>query len=184
VTGLQKIWQTAVRNIATYMGVFAIAGFAKNKIQSLVKDNLALSDSMAQVQKVTGLTSEEVKKLNVNLGKMDTRSSIEQLNELAYSAGKMGLGKYGVSGIQEFVNAANQLQVALGDDLGALDGEFCGIGVQEGEVYGSFGQLFLEVFFHVYHNATPRMNEISATNIATLASFSDLWGLLKTSTAQ
>ena len=117
-TGLTKIWQTAVRNIATYMGVFAIAGTLKTKIQQLVSDNLALSDSMAQVQKVTGLTADEVKRLNVNLTKMDTRSTIEQLNELAYSAGKMGLGKYGVDGIQQFVSAANQLQVALGDDLG------------------------------------------------------------------
>ena len=72
----------------------------------------------------------------------------------------------------------------LGDHLGALYVELGGIGVQESEVYGSFSELILEVFFHVNHIATPRMNEIRATNIATLASFSDLWGSLKTSTAQ
>ena len=163
VTGLQKIWQTAVRNIATYMGVFAIAGFAKNKIQSLVKDNLALSDSMAQVQKVTGLTSEEVKKLNVNLGKMDTRSSIEQLNELAYSAGKMGLGKYGVSGIQEFVNAANQLQVALGDDLGATVDEAITPLAKLAENLGLFEKMGVEKAMTAIGSS---INELSQTTTA------------------
>ena len=163
VTGLQKIWQTAVRNIATYMGVFAVAGFAKNKIQSLVKDNLALSDSMAQVQKVTGLTSEEVKKLNVNLGKMDTRSSIEQLNELAYSAGKMGLGKYGVSGIQEFVNAANQLQVALGDDLGATVDEAITPLAKLAENLGLFEKMGVEKAMTAIGSS---INELSQTTTA------------------
>ena len=113
------VWRTAVRNITAYMGVFATFNFVKDKMTGMVRDNLSLSDSMAQVQKVTGLTNEEVKLLNENLSKMDTRSTITQLNELAYSAGKMGLGKYGVEGIMGFVNATNQLQVALGDDLGS-----------------------------------------------------------------
>ena len=118
-TGLTQVWKTAVRNISTYMGVFAAAGFLKNKIQGIVKDNLALSDSMAQVQKVTGLTSNEIQQLNFNLAKLDTRTTLTQLNELAYSAGKMGLGKYRLEGVEGFVRAANQLQVALGEDLGA-----------------------------------------------------------------
>lgn len=163
VTGLQKIWQTAVRNIATYMGVFAIAGFAKNKIQSLVKDNLALSDSMAQVQKVTGLTSEEVKKLNVNLGKMDTRTGIEQLNELAYTAGKMGIGKYGLEGIQGFVKAANELQVALGDDLGSSVEESILPLAKLGENLGLFEKLGTEKAMKAIGSS---INELSQTTTA------------------
>ena len=117
-SGLMKIWKTAVRNIATYIGVFAGFNMVKSKIMEVAKSNLELSDSMAQVQKVTGLTRKEVDQLNVSFAKLDTRTSLKDLNELAYSAGKMGLGKYGVEGIQGFVNATNQLQVALGDDLG------------------------------------------------------------------
>ena len=119
LTGFAKLWNTAMKNIGAYMGVFAAAGFLKNKIQGIVKDNLALSDSMAQVQKVTGLTSKEIEQLNFNLAKLDTRTTLTQLNELAYSAGKMGLGKYRLEGVEGFVRAANQLQVALGEDLGA-----------------------------------------------------------------
>lgn len=162
-TGLTKIWKTAVRNIATYMGVFAIAGQAKTMIKGLVSDNLKLSDSMAQVQKVTGLTSEEVKKLNVNLSKMDTRTGIEQLNELAYSAGKMGLGKYGVSGIQEFVNAANQLQVALGDDLGASVDEAITPLAKLAENLGLFEKMGVEKAMTAIGSS---INELSQTTTA------------------
>ena len=117
-TGLMKIWKTAVRNIATYVGVFAGFNLVKAKIQQVAKANLELSDSFARVQKVTALSREEVDALNKSFAKLDTRTSLEDLNELAYSAGKMGLGKYGLEGIEGFVKATNQLQVALGDDLG------------------------------------------------------------------
>lgn len=118
VTGLEKIWRTAVRNIATYVGVFAGFNYVKGKIMEIVRGNIQLSDSMAQVQKVTGLTKKEVDSLNESFGKLDTRTTLTQLNDLAYSAGKMGLGKYGVDGVRQFVEATNQLQVALGEDLG------------------------------------------------------------------
>ena len=118
VTGLTKLWKTAVRNIATYVGVFAGFNMVKSKIMEIAKDSLALSDSMAQVQKVTGLASKEIDTLNYSLAKLDTRTTLTQLNDLAFSAGKMGLGKYGLEGVEGFVRATNQLQVALGDDLG------------------------------------------------------------------
>jgi len=117
-SGLMKIWKTAVRNIATYVGVFAGFNMVKSKIQQVAKANLELSDSIAQVQKVTGLTRKEVDELNMSFAKIDTRTSLKDLNELAYSAGKMGLGKYGLDQVEGFVRATNQLQVALGDDLG------------------------------------------------------------------
>ena len=119
VTGLTKIWRTAVRNIATYIGVFAGFNYIKGKIMEVVKGNVSLSDSMAQVQKVTGLTKKEVDQLNVSFAKLDTRTALTELNDLAYSAGKMGIGKYGLDAVRQFVESANQLQVALGDDLGS-----------------------------------------------------------------
>jgi len=119
VTGLEKIWRTAVRNIATYVGVFAGFNYVKGKIMEMVRGNIELSDSMAQVQKVTGLTKQEVDRLNESFVNLDTRTSITQLNDLAYSAGKMGIGKYGLDAVRQFVEATNQLQVALGDDLGS-----------------------------------------------------------------
>lgn len=157
------VWQTAVRNITAYMGVFAAFNYVKNKMTGMVKDNLALSDSMAQVQKVTGLTSEEVKMLNEDLSKLDTRSTLTQLNELAYTAGKMGLGKYGVEGIQGFVNAANQLQVALGEDLGSSVEEAILPVAKLGENLGLFERLGTEKAVLSIGSA---INELSQTTTA------------------
>lgn len=75
-----------------------------------------LDDTYADVMKTTGLTHNEVALLDTDLMKIDTRTSREQLLLLARDAGKLG-----ISGRQEilgFVRAADQIQVALGEDLG------------------------------------------------------------------
>lgn len=70
---------------------------------------------MASVRKFTGMTAEQVEDLNEEFKKIDTRTSREQLNQLAQEAGRLGLqSKEDVLG---FVRAADQINVAL-DDLG------------------------------------------------------------------
>jgi|GEM_PF-1406591 len=75
-----------------------------------------MEDVMAGVRKYTGMTDEQVRDLNKSLSEMDTRTSIEQLNELAGAAGRLGLTAK--KDIMEFVEAADMIGVALGDDLG------------------------------------------------------------------
>lgn len=70
---------------------------------------------MANVRKFTGMTEEDVEKLNVSFKKMDTRTSREDLNKLAQEAGRLGLQSQ--EDVLGFVTAANQINVAL-DDLG------------------------------------------------------------------
>ena len=70
---------------------------------------------MANVRKFTGMTEEDVEKLNESFKKMDTRTSREDLNKLAQEAGRLGLQSQ--EDVQGFVTAANQINVAL-DDLG------------------------------------------------------------------
>lgn len=70
---------------------------------------------MANVRKFTGMTEEEVEKLNESFKKMDTRTSREDLNKLAQEAGRLGL--HSQEDVLGFVTAANQINVAL-DDLG------------------------------------------------------------------
>ena len=118
----QGVWGTlgtTIKNLFAYAGIFAGFNKMKSLMEGVFRQSLSLSDSMAQVQKVTGLAKQEVDSLNTSFGKIDTRTTLSQLNDLAYSAGKMGLGQYGLEGIEGFVKATNQLQVALGDDLGA-----------------------------------------------------------------
>lgn len=75
-----------------------------------------MEDTMANVRKYTGQTDEQVRQMNEDFKKMDTRTSREQLNELAGAAGR--LGKQSKEDIEEFVDAADKINVALGDDLG------------------------------------------------------------------
>ncbi|MBR3110433.1 MAG: phage tail tape measure protein [Prevotella sp.] len=85
-------------------------------IRKSVDDFAQMEEEMADVRKYTGMTADQVRDLNEEFKKMDTRTSREQLNQLAGSAGRLGLQSK--KDIQEFVEAADMIGVALGDDLG------------------------------------------------------------------
>lgn len=85
-------------------------------VRQAVQDFADMEEEMADVRKYTGLTGEQVRDLNEDLKKMDTRTSREELNQLAGSAGRLGL--QAKKDILEFVEAADMIGVALGDDLG------------------------------------------------------------------
>lgn len=85
-------------------------------LQKIIDYNGQLSDSQSNVQKTTGLTEKEVDKLTIKLGLLKTRTARIELLKLAEEAGR--LGKEGVDDVFAFVKVANQLKVALGDDLG------------------------------------------------------------------
>ncbi len=111
-------WKTAFRNISMYFGVFQMFSIAQQKFQQFFRGNLDYSDQLADIRKVTGFASRETAELSNRIAKIDTRSSVQELADLAYQGGKMGYGKYGVEGMLEFVRAADQVKVALSDDLG------------------------------------------------------------------
>lgn len=81
-----------------------------------IQDFLDMDTAMSNVTKYTGQTKDEVNQMNEAFKKMDTRTSREQLNELAASAGRLGISNEKM--IKEFVDGADKIQVALGDDLG------------------------------------------------------------------
>ena len=93
----------------------SITGMSQT-IRGAVKDYAQMEEEMADVRKYTGLTADQVRDLNEELKKMDTRTSREQLNQLAGAAGRLGITSK--EGILEFVDAADKIGVALGDDLG------------------------------------------------------------------
>lgn len=75
-----------------------------------------MEEAESQVRKYTGMTTEEVKALNEEFKNMDTRTARTRLNELAGEAGRLGIT--GKQNVLEFVEAANMIDVALGEDLG------------------------------------------------------------------
>ena len=101
-------------------GFSALKGFMEEYIQQYA----TMDEAKANVRKYTGLTKKEVDDLNESLQKMDTRTSREQLNALAGDAGRLGITAK--DKILEFVQAADIINVALGDDLG--DGAVANVG--------------------------------------------------------
>ena len=89
------------------------------KVRDLASDMAGLDDAMGRVRKTTMLSRQEVADLNNEFAKIDTRTSREELNELAYAAGKLGV--QGKADVLEFVKAADVINVALGDVLGGTD---------------------------------------------------------------
>ena len=84
--------------------------------RSCVDSFAEMEEAEAGVVKYTGLTKKEVEELNDEFKKMDTRTSREKLNALAGDAGRLGITSK--DAILEFVDAANQINVSLGEDLG------------------------------------------------------------------
>lgn len=96
-------------------GMAAITGLSM-AFRKCAEDAAVLDDVYSDVMKTTGLLHEEVHELDQELLLIDTRTSREQLLLLARDAGKLGIqGKENILG---FVRAADQIQVALGEDLG------------------------------------------------------------------
>lgn len=95
----------------------AVAGFAGIVMsgKAAVQAYADMEAEEANVRKFTGMTAEQVKSLNNEFKKIDTRTSREELNQLAQEAGR--LGKTSEEDVLGFVVAANQINVAL-DDLG------------------------------------------------------------------
>ena len=69
----------------------------------------------ANVIKYTGMTAEQVERLNEEFRRMDTRTSRENLNRLAQEAGR--LGKTTEEDVMGYVRASDKVNVAL-DELG------------------------------------------------------------------
>ena len=85
---------------------------ARNSVNAYAE----MEEAMADVRKYTGQTSEQVHEMNEDFKKIDTRTARAELNALAGSAGRLGITNKEV--IEEFVDGANMLNVALRDDLG------------------------------------------------------------------
>ena len=107
-------WMGLVMNVQAF---FQVVSGVRAILQQAVSDYADIEEAKAQVRKYTGLAAEDVNALNESLKAMDTRTSREQLNALAGDAGKLGITSK--EQILDFVEAADKINVALGDDLGA-----------------------------------------------------------------
>ena len=113
-----KSWQAALKNLTAYVGLFQVFNAIKDTVTSAIKKNFEYSSSLTDIRKVSGLMMQDVNKLSEELAKIDTRTSVDGLAQLAYQGAKLGMGKYGVEGMKQFVAAADQINVAIGEEMG------------------------------------------------------------------
>jgi TP901 family phage tail tape measure protein len=90
--------------------------FITQEFQDIISQNAKFSDSISDIQKTTGMSELAVRRLQSSFKEIDTRSSRAELNSLAEVAGKLGIT--GEKDVLGFVRAADQINVALGKDLG------------------------------------------------------------------
>ena len=107
--GLVNKWGASIAaTTAAFAGVI-LSG------KSAVEAYAEMEQEEANVRKYTGMTAEEVAKLNDEFKQLDTRTTRQDLNKLAQEAGR--LGKTSQEDVLGFVRAADKINVAL-DDLG------------------------------------------------------------------
>ena len=101
------------------LGVLGIALSA----DQIVADAARISDGIANVEKVAGLTTEQVRALSAALSDRDTRTSLEDLLNIAEIGGRLGINAE-VLGVDEaqaqilaFTDAIDTANVALGDQF-------------------------------------------------------------------
>ncbi|WP_281671600.1 phage tail tape measure protein [Rikenella microfusus] len=104
-----------LKQLIPIASIVGIGNQLKSTAERAIETYTRLDDKMADVQKTTGMSKEEVKALDAELMKIDTRTSREDLLDLARVAGKLGVAKEEVAG---FVRATDQIRVALSEDLG------------------------------------------------------------------
>lgn len=107
---------TQIKNIVLhYIGLQMMV----MRIIDAFKGVFKLSDQMANVQKVTGATANEVNRLVDELQAIDSRTSTEKLMEFAEQAGKLGIyTTQGVEGMRQFAEQAERINATLGEEAG------------------------------------------------------------------
>ncbi len=104
-------WQTVI------VGAVASLTGLTMTVRKCVSDYAEMEDTMASTRKYTGMTDDQVRELNEEFKKMDTRTARTELNAMAGAAGRLGITSK--EAVLEFVDGADKISVALGDDLGA-----------------------------------------------------------------
>lgn len=100
-------WQMAIMGaVAAITGVIMASRKAVNAFAEM-------DEEMANTRKFTGMTADEVAKLNDEFRDMDTRTARAELNQLAQEAGR--LGKTTQEDVMGYVKAADIINVALSD---------------------------------------------------------------------
>lgn len=107
-------WFNRMQGVA--LGAVAAISGITFTVKKCVEEYAKMDDEMTNVRKYTGQAAEEVERMNEDFKKMDTRTPRKKLNQLAEDAGRLGITS--TAAVEEFVDGADKINVALGADLG------------------------------------------------------------------
>lgn len=107
-------WFNRMQGIA--LGAVAAISGITFTVKKCVEEYAKMDDEMTNVRKYTGQAADEVERINEDFKKMDTRTPRQKLNQLAEDAGRLGITS--TAAVEDFVDGADKINVALGDDLG------------------------------------------------------------------
>lgn len=140
-----------------------------------VKMSAELSDELANVQKTTGLTNQELDKLRNTLEGLDTRTSLKDLLEIGTVGGRLGVAKNELEG---FITGVDRAVVALGD-------EFSGGSEQIATELGKLKTLFkdtknlnFDVAFNQIGSALNELGNAGANSAPSVSAFTQRIGQL------
>lgn len=165
--GQENVITKTAKRLMAYVAVYGGFNEIIGKIKEVVQLNLQLSDSLADVQKTTGLTGVELQELGRSLERIDTRTATTELYNLAAAAGQIGLKTQ--EDVIGFAKAANTISVAL-SELGAEGSStIAKIATLTGDVANSgTEQALLKV--------GSAINELTANSAATAGPIADFIG--------
>ncbi len=127
-SSFDKAWS----RLKTYIGLYMGAAVAIQKLTATMGDLLELSDKMGEVRKTTGFTADEVGRLSDNLRKLDVRTSLTSLMEVAAKAGQLGLKTQ--EDVLGFTEAANKMMIALPEMGSEAATELLKVALATGEI--------------------------------------------------
>lgn len=164
-----RMWsdvKSQVMGAFSVLGALFAGGLIVNGLKNWVAGSAALSDELANVQKATGKSADEVKRLNQELGNINTRTANADLREIA-----VGLGQAGEEASAAAVAAIDKINVALGDEFGGSAQEITGtlsvLRNNLGDIKsGNYGDDVMKI-----GNA---LNELGANGLATAPVVSDI----------
>lgn len=106
-----------VGGIKSLFGAFGVSTGVYG-LKQVIDEKAIISDRLSDLQRLMGLTADEADKLYASFKKLDSRTGLDHLLEVAAVAARAGVGKDAIVGITQ---AIDQLVVVLGKDLGDAD---------------------------------------------------------------
>ena len=171
ITGQWKRQEGAIvsvgKRLLSYVTIYSGFNFITGQIKQITDKNIELADSMADIRKVSGLSADEINRLSDELHGLDTRTTSEDLHQLAFEGGRLGI--QGVEGLMQFVRAGNQIKVALGEDLG--EGALVEL-MKMNEVMGTTKELGIEKALLATGSAINTLSASSTASGSQIADFS------------